>query len=93
MDFVEEFEDSKALPPHIVATYTFFKDFSVNMEKGVVRWSIAEHEVGTEKAELFKNLLKYFTVENYVNDRLEWLNSESLHAEQSNDSTLDDFFA
>lgn len=60
MDFVEEFEDSKALPPHIVATYTFFKDFSVNTEKGVIRWSIAEHEIGTEKAELFKNLLKYF---------------------------------
>lgn len=90
--------------PHQHATVEYLtrsevKHFSADFgdEDEIFRQINESLNVTTEdRIEVSKNLLKYFTVENYVNDRLEWLNSESLHAQQMDEqihSTLDDFFA
>ncbi len=60
MEFVEEFEESTQLKPHIVATYTFFKQFSV-LENGTLNWNTHSYQLqSTETAEKLRKLLKYF---------------------------------
>ena len=60
MELIEEFEESIQLKPHIVATYTFFKQFSV-LENGTLSWNTHIHLLQTvETTEKLRKLLKYF---------------------------------
>lgn len=60
MDFVEEFEDSVQLKPHTVATYSFFRNFSVDISSGTLSWTTNSAIIDTQTAEKLKTLLKYF---------------------------------
>jgi hypothetical protein len=60
MDFVEEFEDSVQLKPHTVATYSFFRNFSVDASSGTLTWTTNSATIDTATAEKLKPLLKYF---------------------------------
>lgn len=60
MDFVEEFEDSRALTPQTVATYSFFRNFSVDVSSGTLTWTVHSATIDTPTAEKLKHLLKYF---------------------------------
>jgi hypothetical protein len=60
MEFIEEFDESKQLKPHIVATYTFFKQFSV-LENGTLNWNTHSYQLqSTDTTEKLRKLLKYF---------------------------------
>ena len=60
MEFVEEFEESTKLKPHIVATYSFFKNFSVDKEAATLIWNKEHAFISPENTEKLRNLLKYF---------------------------------
>lgn len=59
MDFVEEFEDSVQLKPHTVATYSFFRNFSVD-SSGTLTWTTNSATIDKPTAEKLRALLKYF---------------------------------
>jgi hypothetical protein len=61
MEYVEEFEESTQLKAHTVATYSFFKNFSVDKEAATLSWNRNETFLNPEQTENFRNLLKYFT--------------------------------